>query len=340
MWRTSLRDLQFRRRRFVIAIIATALCFGLTLVLDGLVNHVIAESSRIVALFGADKWLVSSGGSGPFTTTRLAPQTAATATAGGHVDPFLLARENVGGRDVNVVGYVPGGAGEPHVASGRLPSAPGEVVTDTLLNRHPGDHIRLGGTDANVVGTARNVSYYFGGPTVFATLADVQNRYLGGQPLVSGFAVRGDVASVPPGLRAMTNKQVIDDLNRPSKNGVGTVRIINGLLWIVAAGIVASMVYLSVLERTRDLAVFKAIGTRTRSLFGGLALQSLVLAGAAAVLGAVVSLLMAPAFPMPVDIPASSYAILVAAAIGVALIASLVGLRRAVGVDPALAFGR
>ena len=46
-------------------------------------------------------------------------------------------RENVGGRDVNVVGYVPGGAGEPHVASGRLPSAPGEVVVDTLLNHHP-----------------------------------------------------------------------------------------------------------------------------------------------------------------------------------------------------------
>ena len=83
------------------------------------------------------------------------------------------------------------------MASGRLPLAPGEVVVDTLLNRHPGDHIRLGGTDAIVVGTARNVSYYFGGPTVFATLPDVQARYLGGQPLVSGFAVRGDVASVP-----------------------------------------------------------------------------------------------------------------------------------------------
>ena len=83
VWRTSVRDLQFRRRRFVIAIIATALCFGLTLALDGLVNHVIAESSRIVGLFHADEWLVSSGGSGPFTTTRLAPQAAATASAGG-----------------------------------------------------------------------------------------------------------------------------------------------------------------------------------------------------------------------------------------------------------------
>ena len=174
-----------------------------------------------------------------------------------------------------------------------------------------------------MVGTARNVSYYFGGPTVFATLPDVQARYLGGQPLVSGFAVRGEVASVPPGLRVMTNKQVIDDLNRPSKDGVGTVRIINGLLWIVAAGIVASMVYLSVLERTATSPSSRPSAPARRSLFGGLALQSLVLAGAAAVLGAIVSLFMAPTFPMPVDIPASSYVVLVAAAIGVALIASL-----------------
>jgi putative ABC transport system permease protein len=344
MWRTSLRDLQYRRRRFLIAALATALCFGLTLVLDGLVHHVTAESGRIVALFHADEWLVSDGGSGPFTTTRLAPEVGAAALAAQpgvrRADPFLLMRENIGGRDVNAVGYTPGGLGQPPLASGTGPSAPGDVVTDTLLHRRPGDRVQLGGSDATVVGTARNVSYYFGGPTVFASLADIQDRFVGSQRLVSGIAIQGHVDAVPPGLRLMTNAQVVADLNRPTKDSVGTVRLINGLLWLVAAGIVGSMVYLSVLERTRDLAVFKAIGTRTRSLFGGLAVQSLVLAGVAAVLGALVALVMAPAFPMPVDVPASSYVVLAAAATVVALLASLVGLRRAVRIDPALAFGR
>jgi hypothetical protein len=31
MWRVALRDLQWRRRRFVIAVLATSLVFGMTL---------------------------------------------------------------------------------------------------------------------------------------------------------------------------------------------------------------------------------------------------------------------------------------------------------------------
>jgi putative ABC transport system permease protein len=116
--------------------------------------------------------------------------------------------------------------------------------------------------------------------------------------------------------------------------------VINVLLWFVAGGIVASMVYLSTLERVRDLAVFKAIGTSTRSLFAGLAIQALALSVAAALGGAVVAALLAPVFPLPVDIPARSYVELVVIAIVLGLIASLIGLRRATKVDPALAFGR
>jgi putative ABC transport system permease protein len=266
---------------------------------------------------------------------------AAAATPGVvRADPFLLMRENIGGRDVNVVGFQPGGLGQPPLASGSTPAQPGDVITDTLLHHRTGDHIQLGGTEATVVGTARNVSYHFGGPTLFASVADIQDRFIGSQRLVSGIAVQGHVSQVPTGLRLMTNSQVVSDLNRPTKDGVGTVRVINLLLWLVAAGIVASMVYLSVLERTRDLAVFKAIGTRTRSLFAGLAVQSLVIAAVAAAVGSVIAVLMTPAFPMPVDIPVSSYVALVVAALAVALLASLVGLRRAVHIDPALAFGR
>jgi hypothetical protein len=71
VWRVSVRDLLFRRRRFLIATAVTALVFGLTLVLDGLVESIGHESNRIVGLFDADHWLVADGGSGPFTTTRL-----------------------------------------------------------------------------------------------------------------------------------------------------------------------------------------------------------------------------------------------------------------------------
>ena len=69
MWLVSLRDLQFRARRFVIAILVTSLVFGIALAIDGMRRSVEEESPAIVGLFGADQWLVAKGATGPFTTT-------------------------------------------------------------------------------------------------------------------------------------------------------------------------------------------------------------------------------------------------------------------------------
>ena len=111
------------------------------------------------------------------------------------------------------------------------------------------------------------------------------------------------------------------------------------LLWIVAVLIVGSLVYLSALERMRDFAVFKAIGVPTRSILAGLALQAIIVALLAAALGVILTQLLAPLFPMTVVMPMRAYLALPAIAIAVGLLASVAGLRRAVAVDPALAFG-
>ena len=57
------------------------------------------------------------------------------------------------------------------------------------------------------------------------------------------------------------------------------------MLWIVAACIIASVLYLQAMERTRDFAVFKATGTSTMAIGMGLALQAVVLSLAAALAG-------------------------------------------------------
>jgi putative ABC transport system permease protein len=111
------------------------------------------------------------------------------------------------------------------------------------------------------------------------------------------------------------------------------------LLWIVATGIVGSMVYLSALERSRDFAVFKATGATNRSLLAGLLLQAAVLAAASAVVAVVVAWLLVPSFPFTVQIPAALYLRLAAIVTAVGVLASLAGLRQAVKVQPALAFG-
>ncbi len=120
---------------------------------------------------------------------------------------------------------------------------------------------------------------------------------------------------------------------------MNSITIVAVLLWIVAVLIVGSVVYLSALERVRDFAVFKAIGTPTRSILAGLALQALIVSLLAAAVGVVLSKLLAPLFPMVVAVPALAYLLLPVVAIAIGLLASLAGLRRVVAIDPALAFG-
>ena len=62
----ALRDLQWRRRRVLIAAIGAALVFSITLVLAGVSHGFDVETNRTMDKFGADGWVVGSGASGPF----------------------------------------------------------------------------------------------------------------------------------------------------------------------------------------------------------------------------------------------------------------------------------
>lgn len=343
MWRVALKDLLFRRRRFIASVLATSIAFALALLLAGIMEHLQRESERIVDLFAADSFVVAEGGTGPFSTTRLLPAATADELRADpgvtSVAPFIQAREMLDDRDVNVLGLAVEGAGWPVPASGRLPTAAGEVLVDDSLPFGVGDTIRLASREAAVVGTSTGTSYYFGQPTVFARLEDVQHAFLAGQPLATAFAVDGALSSPPAGSVMFSPDDAVRDLDRPMKAGTQTIAIISGLLWIMAAGVVASMLYLSVTERSTDLATSKAMGVTNRALFGGLALQGFVLALSACAVGAMLALVLGPVFPLAIEIPASAYVTLAIVGVVVGLVASLVGLRKTTRVDPALAFG-
>ena len=71
--------------------------------------------------------------------------------------------------------------------------------------------------------------------------------------------------------------------------------------------------------------MFKAIGVPTRSILAGLALQAVVVALLAAVLGVILAQALAPLFPMIVVMPMRAYLALPAIAIAVGLLASGAG---------------
>ena len=141
------------------------------------------------------------------------------------------------------------------------------------------------------------------------------------------------------GLRDDTVDEARTDLLRPLKNTSQSIDFVKVLLWIVAAGIIGSIVYLPRWSAPATSPCSRRPARRTRSLGGGLALQAVRPLDRRRGARAVIAILLAPLFPLPVEIPTSAYLFLFAIAIVVGLLASLAGLRRAVKVEPALAFG-
>jgi putative ABC transport system permease protein len=110
-------------------------------------------------------------------------------------------------------------------------------------------------------------------------------------------------------------------------------------MWAVAVIIVAALIYVSALQRVRDFAVLKALGSSSRVLFGSLCLQAVLVTLVAAGFGAVSCNLLKALFTQPIAIPTSAFVTLPIVAVGVGVLSSLVALRTATGADPVAAFG-
>jgi len=345
MWLVSARDLQFRARRFVIAVAVTSLVFGIALAMDGMRRSVQHETPAIVAMFGADEWIVAAGASGPFTTTKpldadVAAQVAASDGAR-HADAVVLSRSVLGensDKDLNLVGHVIGGAGSPPIAEGRAVRSRGEVVLSAGSSGNVGDDAVIGGKKFRIVGRTDGGRYTFGTPTAFISLRDAQQMVFNGLPLATAVAVRGHVTA-PPGTRSVDNGAVESDLNRPLKSGFNSIAVMAVLMWVIAAGIIGLIIYLSAIERTRDFAIFKATGAPNRVIVGGLMLQAVLVALVAAVLALGVSLVVAKGMPVQTSLSVSAAIQLAIIAVVVGVLASLAAVRRAITTDPAAAFG-
>jgi putative ABC transport system permease protein len=343
-WLIGLRDLQWGRRRFAIGVVATALVFALGLLMSGVSASFDNEIDRTVGSFDADGWVVRGDSFGPFTGPATMPSGRAAAVRKlpgvRRADPVAVLRATTDTPEranVNLIGVVPGGVGSPP-GSDRVLHSGRVAIADDSLGLAVGDRLDLNGADFRVGAVTSGMTYFAGIPTVTVSLRDAQRLGLGGRDLATAVLTRGRPTAVPSGLAVLGNGEVKEDLGRPVSQAQQTISLIRVLLWIVAAGIIGAVVYLSVLERVRDLAALKAIGVSTRDLVGGLVLQAALLSLLAALLSVGLEEAIAPAVAMSVEVPALTFLTLPIVAVLVGVVASLIGLRRAVGVDPALAF--
>lgn len=111
------------------------------------------------------------------------------------------------------------------------------------------------------------------------------------------------------------------------------------ILAVVSAAIVAFIIYTLTMDKIREIAVLKLIGTRNRTIAAMILQQSIVLGVIGFVVGKISATFAAPLFPkyvllVPIDSLRGFFAVL-----AICVLASVVAIRMALKVDPAEAIG-
>lgn len=111
------------------------------------------------------------------------------------------------------------------------------------------------------------------------------------------------------------------------------------ILSIVSAAIVAFIIYSLTMDKIREIAVLKLIGTRNRTIAGMILQQAIALGAIGFAVGKITATFAAPYFPkyvllLPLDAIAGFVAVMIICAL-----ASLIAIRMALKVDPAEAIG-
>lgn len=258
------------------------------------------------------------------------------------------------------------------ITSGVDPSGPGEVVLDDTTAERAGVTVGelvtiLGVTGAEeftLVGTAR-----FGeanallGATLSMFDIETAQSFFGLEGLLSGINIRAAegvsaadlvtrlTAELPDGVEALTiedaNQEALDDIGQ-QLNFFNIAVLVFALIAIfVGAFIIYNTFKIIVAQRTRELALLRAVGATARQVTRLVVLEALVVAVIASIVGVVAGILLAfllgNLFEIPtgnLTIPPSGVIIAMAVGIGVTLASALFPARKAARVPPVAAMSQ
>lgn len=279
---------------------------------------------------------------------------------------------------VGIAPGAPGTPGWPGrlVAGRHLARGHYEAVADRATGFAIGDVFTLRGERFRVVGLTRRMVSSSGDPMVFIPLADAQDAQFDAssaavrrdrrRALADGEPVTKEAAAGPgrvnavllrlePGAspeavagairrwqqltvytRAEMDAILVGKLIATSAKQIG---LFLAILALVSAAIVAFIIYSLTLDKLREIAVLKLIGTRSRTIAAMILQQALVLGVIGFAVGKVAATFAAPWFPKYVLLLPGDTALGFAAVLALCVLASLVAIRVALRVDPAEAIG-
>jgi putative ABC transport system permease protein len=268
-----------------------------------------------------------------------------------------------------LIGYELGRPGGPaEIVEGRpIARSRFELVADRGAGLQVGERLKLGRETFEVVGlTSRQVSSG-GDPVVFVTLRDSQKLQFDLAPpaarreLARGAGaatidiVNAVLARIDPNVPAAA---VADSVRRWKHLGALTqseqetilsrsvierarrqIGLFTSILLIVSTVIIALIIYTLTMDKIRDIATLKLIGAPDRTIVGLIVQQALAIGAIAFLFGALLIRLIVDYFPRRVLLQVEDAAALAAVVMVVCLVASGLGVRLALKVDPATALG-
>jgi putative ABC transport system permease protein len=111
------------------------------------------------------------------------------------------------------------------------------------------------------------------------------------------------------------------------------------ILAVVSAAIVAFIIYTLTMDKIREIAVLKLIGTRNRTIAAMIMQQALALGAIGFAVGKITATFAAPLFPKYVLLVPQDSIVGFFAVMAICALASIVAIRMALKVDPAEAIG-
>ncbi len=373
----ALRDVQHNLFRFILTCIGLALLMTVVMAMMGIYNGLVADALNILKAPKADVWIVEAETQGPFAEASKIPGDTRNAVARLHgvaqagsityqtiEAPFAGATKRL-----YAIGYERGRLGGPQaIINGRgLEASHFELVADEKTGLSTGDTIRLGRNLFRVVGLVRDVMNSGGDPAIFMTLADAQVlqtqlappaarvQTARGAPSASGDTVAAviarldsnvDVQSVVQSVRQWKHLSALTQADQEQilvKSVVDKARkqigLFLGILLTVSAVVIALIIYTMTMEKLKQIATLKLIGAPDRTIIGMIVQQSLALGVGGLSLGLVLILLVKDYFPRRVLLEPVNVLALTGIILLVCLLASGIGVRAALKVDPATALG-
>lgn len=369
------RDIRHNWGRFVLTAVGLGLLLGVVLAMMGIYRGLVNDALSLLQRPDADVWVVEAGTLGPFAEPSQVRLSVRNGIA--HMDgvdeagailyqSLEVPRANGTTVRIQLVGFESGRLGGPPEAidgRGQLTSRH-ELVADVKTGFQLGEWLTIADIGFRVVGLIEKQVSSGGDPVVYTDLKDAQEVAatlapgerrsravkVASEATASAILVRVRDGADPyliasrierwKHLDALTQSEQEDLLLRSviakAKKQIG---LFTAILLMVSTVIIGLILYTMTMDKIREIATLKLIGAPDRIIVMMVVQQALALGGIGYAVGTAMIMLVKDGFPRNVMLQPTDIVMLGGIVLVACLVASGLGVRLALRVDPATALG-